>query len=310
MVAAAIIGSAVVGAGASMLGSNRQARAANSAAGLQARTADAQSAMQERVATQNRALQGQMYQQSRQDQQRAVNLGRGDIWTNYQHAMGTVRPYTQYGAAATTQLANLAGVNGNASQAQALAHDPGYQFRLSQGVAAQDRSAAARGLLLSGAQQQALNNYGQGMASSELTNAFNRVQTVQSGAQNASNNLANLYTGMGSALGNMAIGQGSNATALNTNNANAMTNINTNSATALNNIATNAATAQGNAQMAAGQARASGYTGLANAAQSGISNGLFMYGMQNGMFGGQGQVPYGATSINPNYGMGNYIQWG
>ncbi len=54
--------------------------------------------------------------------------------------------------------------------------DPGYQFRLDQGIKALDASAASRGRLLSGAQQQGVNAYAQGMASQEYGNAYNREQ--------------------------------------------------------------------------------------------------------------------------------------
>ena len=53
--------------------------------------------------------------------------------------------------------------------------DPSYAFRFGQGVQAQDQSAAAKGTLLSGAQQQALTNYGQGAASQEYQAWYNRL---------------------------------------------------------------------------------------------------------------------------------------
>ncbi len=54
--------------------------------------------------------------------------------------------------------------------------DPGYAFRLSEGQKALDRTAAARGGLLSGSALKAATRYGQDMASQEYTNAFNRYQ--------------------------------------------------------------------------------------------------------------------------------------
>lgn len=52
--------------------------------------------------------------------------------------------------------------------------DPGYQFRLNQGVGAIQNKAAAGGALRSGATLKALMNYGQGAASDEYGNAYNR----------------------------------------------------------------------------------------------------------------------------------------
>jgi hypothetical protein len=55
--------------------------------------------------------------------------------------------------------------------------DPGYAFRLSEGQKALERSAAARGGLLSGAAMKGATRFGQEMGSQEYTNAFNRYQT-------------------------------------------------------------------------------------------------------------------------------------
>lgn len=52
--------------------------------------------------------------------------------------------------------------------------DPGYQFRLNEGAKAVQGSAAAQGGLLSGAAMKAMQRYGQGYASNEFANAFNR----------------------------------------------------------------------------------------------------------------------------------------
>lgn len=54
--------------------------------------------------------------------------------------------------------------------------DPGYAFRLAEGQKALDRSAAARGGLISGGALKAAQRYGQEMGSQEYTNAFNRYQ--------------------------------------------------------------------------------------------------------------------------------------
>ena len=55
--------------------------------------------------------------------------------------------------------------------------DPGYAFRLSEGQKALDRSAAARGGLISGGALKAAGRYGQDMASQEYQNAYNRAFT-------------------------------------------------------------------------------------------------------------------------------------
>lgn len=54
--------------------------------------------------------------------------------------------------------------------------DPGYAFRMAEGTKALERSAAARGGLLSGATLKGIQRYGQEMGSQEYQNAFNRYQ--------------------------------------------------------------------------------------------------------------------------------------
>lgn len=56
----------------------------------------------------------------------------------------------------------------------AIANSPAFQFRLSQGTKAIDRGAAARGTLLTPGTSLALQKYGQGLASDEYGNEFDR----------------------------------------------------------------------------------------------------------------------------------------
>jgi hypothetical protein len=68
--------------------------------------------------------------------------------------------------------------------------DPGYAFRLSEGMKALDRTAAARGGLLSGATLKGAQRYGQEMGSQEYMNAFNRYQTERNAQLNPLQSLA------------------------------------------------------------------------------------------------------------------------
>lgn len=107
--------------------------------------------------------------------------------------------------------------------------DPGYQFRMSEGMKAIERSAAARGGLNSGATLKALTRYGQDVASQEYQNAYNRFnadrdrrfnrlsalagigQTAQTQVNAAGQNYANQVSGnqigLGNAIGAAYIGQ-------------------------------------------------------------------------------------------------------
>jgi hypothetical protein len=55
--------------------------------------------------------------------------------------------------------------------------DPGYNFRMAEGMKGLERSAAARGLLQSGSTLKGIQQYGQNLASSEYENAFSRYLT-------------------------------------------------------------------------------------------------------------------------------------
>jgi hypothetical protein len=110
--------------------------------------------------------------------------------------------------------------------------DPGYAFRLSEGQKALDRSAAARGGLISGGALKAAQRFGQDLGSQEYTNAFNRYQTERQARLNPLQSLAGVGQTSVNQLG--AAGQAY-------------------------------ATGAGEAIGAAGQARASGYMGAANA---------------------------------------------
>jgi hypothetical protein len=121
-----------------------------------------------------------------------------------------------------------------------LTTDPGYGFRLSEGLKALERSAAARGGLLSGGTGKALTRYGQEAASQEYGNAFNRglteynalrareseeynrlaglagvggttAQQLTSAGQNYSTSAGNLLTGTASNIGNLMMNQGNTA---------------------------------------------------------------------------------------------------
>ena len=88
-------------------------------------------------------------------------------WQMYQQQRADMEPYRQAGTGALSDLTDpTLGVD--------LTQDPGYQFRLNQGVKALDASASARGNLMSGAQQKAIVGYGQNLASQEYQNAYNR----------------------------------------------------------------------------------------------------------------------------------------
>lgn len=96
-------------------------------------------------------------------------------------------PFRQAGITGQNELMRLLGLAGEPTSAGygSLAKpftmadfqaDPGYAFRMSEGLKALDRTAAARGGLLSGATLRGAQRYGQELGSQEYMNAFNRYQ--------------------------------------------------------------------------------------------------------------------------------------
>lgn len=98
------------------------------------------------------------------------------------------------GGGAQPQTNALSGALGGQSQPQStqqwLAMDPGYQFRLTEGMNALNTGFAARGMLKSGAAAKAALQYGQNYASNEFGNAYNRLSALAGVGQtvNQSNN--------------------------------------------------------------------------------------------------------------------------
>jgi len=147
--------------------------------------------------------------------------------------------------------------------------DPGYQFRLSEGTKALERSAAARGGLISGGALKAATRYGQDMASNEYTNAFNRYQQERQAR-----------------LGPLQSLTGTAQTTANT----------------LGNAGTTMAGNVGEAYMGGANARASGYVGGANAVNSGLGTYLNYSNQQNLLAALKGGGA-GAGYYNTNYGL-------
>lgn len=145
-------------------------------------------------------------------------------------------PWRQAGITALNKLTPLA-TEYTPFGMQQFQQDPGYAFRLQEGMKALERSAAARGGLLSGGMLKGAQQYGQDLASQEYMNAFNRYQAERNARLNPLQSLA----GIGQTATNQ-LGQAGQTMAGNV----------------------------GQAMGAAAQARASGYVGGANALSQGL----------------------------------------
>lgn len=145
-----------------------------------------------------------------------------DPWWHYQnYGKGEGRGFT-YTPDAQASMSSMTGAQPAAQGAGAqsfLEMDPGYQFRLSEGSKAVERSQAARGGLLSGAAAKEMAGYSQGLASQEYGNAYNRMSQLagigqsqvnadnQMGA-NYAGNASNTITGAGNARASGYVGAG------------------------------------------------------------------------------------------------------
>lgn len=184
-------------------------------------------------------------------------------------------PFRQAGITSQNEMLRLLGLGGDASSAgygsigkpftmTDMEMDPGYGFRLNEGLKALDRTAAARGGLMSGAALKAAGRYGQEMASGEYMNAFNRSRALMGERLST---LGSLY------------GAGQSATQQVANQAGQMgSNV-------------------GNLMMESGRARASGYLGQANAITNALGQGIGLYGMMGGFGGGGGDASL-LTGVN------------
>jgi hypothetical protein len=223
---------ATIAAGGAIVGGAMSASASRKAASLQADAA-------------NRAtdIQSQQYDRTQELNEPYRQAGIGAL-----NKLITASDYTPFGM----------------DQFQA---DPGYAFRLGEGQKAIERSAAARGMQLSGSTLKGLTNYAQGAASQEYQNAFNRYQAERSALLNPLQSLAGIGQSATSQVG--AAGQ---------NYANAASDLTTSGAAA----------------------RASGYVGSSNAlnqAIGGASN-AYMGGQIMNRFMPQRSSSYGQPMVN------------
>jgi hypothetical protein len=214
----------------------------------------------------------------------------------YDQTRSDLAPYRDTGVSATNQLSTLLGMGNNTGAADFGKYktaeftpemfnagvDPGYAFRLSEGLKGLDRQAAARGGLISGNALKAASGYAGDQASQEYQAAYNRYQTTRGNTLSPFQNLsaqgqnAAALTGSagaqygsagGQAIGNYAAGvSGALGTAGNAANT-AYGNYGAGTTGVLGAYGTNVS----NNLIGAGNATASGYVGQANAINQGIS---------------------------------------
>jgi len=153
-------------------------------------------------------------QQQAAQQQAATNL---QIFNQQKELQA---PWQKAGEAALNKLLPLS-MNYTPFGMNQFQQDPGYAFRLTEGMKALDRTAASRGGLLSGSTLKGAQRYGQDLASQEYQNAFNRYQTERAAQLNPLQSLAGLGQSAAGTLTNAAGTYGSNQNEAIANAANA-----------------------------------------------------------------------------------------
>jgi hypothetical protein len=112
----------------------------------------------------------------------------------YNQNSANEQPYIQSGDAANTALQGFLGIGGNPQASQAALNNylnsTGYQFNLNQGLDATQTSAAAKGLLGSGATLESLDTYATGLADSYGQQYEGDLQSVVNTGAGAANALA------------------------------------------------------------------------------------------------------------------------
>jgi hypothetical protein len=164
--------------------------------------------------------------------------------------------------------------------------DPGYAFRMSEGMKGLERSAAARGGLLSGGTLKGIQRFGQDLASQEYTNAFNRYQTNRAAQLNPLQSLAGVGQTTANTLGQAGENYASQSGATSANLANTLAN-----------LGMTAGATQGNALLAGQQARSSSYGQLGSALGKYLGGGG-TFGMGGG---GTFQADPGAYAFGTQY---------
>lgn len=240
-VAGAVVTSAVIGSQGAKSAASTQADAASRAGDIQKQQFDEQMRLQEPYRQAGLLGQNRLMTLLGLGGQPPASGGGSGFLGNIGGALSNVTAGPYVGGDASSADYGKYGRDFSMADYQA---DPGYAFRLSEGMKQLAGGARARGGAVSGRTMMGAQDYAQGLASQEYGNAFNRYQT----------NRANQLQPLGSL---MSSGQAAAS----------------NQAGAAGQYGSNA----GNAMMAAGQAIGAGQLGAANTLASGLGTAASAY---------------------------------
>lgn len=286
-VAGAIVGSTIISSNAAKKAAKTQSGATTQAMQYQTDAANRAAEIQAAAATRAAELQSAATREAAQIQQRVAEQQMALEREQFNRQVELQQPWHTAGKNALTQLVPLAS-NYTPFGMDQFQADPGYSFRMDEGMKALERSAAARGGLLSGGMMKGIQRFGQNLASDEYANAFNRYQSERTArlaplqslagvGQTSAQQIGQAGQSMTAGIGQANQTMGTNLGNLYTSGATNLGNIATSSANNLGNIYTSTAANNANALMSGAAARASGYVGQANALTSALNTGLNYY---------------------------------
>lgn len=200
--------------------------------------------------------------------------------SDYERQIADRQPWVDAGKSALPTLQNLANDPGSFSfNEQDLYADPSYKFNMQEGMKALERSAAARGGLMSGGTLKDISRFSQGLASNEFSNAYNRAYSRYLNDRDTRfNRLASI-----AGIGNSGFGSGPAGPQMPTGNmaqiSGNISNIAQSGGQALSNIFASNANAQAASSLAKGNLWGNTLSNLA----SGTASNLMQYQAMNNM---------------------------
>lgn len=248
---------------------------------------NALSAAQTQAATQ----QAVGLQQATDERVQGLEQGRQDVIAGTQEGIAAdeaalarsldfIDPELVAARGAQNLLNDALGINGPEAQAaffQNFQDDPGFQAELQDRINAIDRSASARGQLLSGRTLRAVGDEGQRFRRGAITDRLNRLRDVSGDATGVAARGANLISGTGQRTRNALISRGTN----------------------LANLSRRIGEARGTGRQAIGETFAARDINIGNAlARRGLQRGKNQVEMINALSGGFG------TAAGDRFGLG------
>lgn len=123
----------------------------------------------------------------------------------YDQTRADQMPWLLAGQSALSQMQTL-----NSGDYSSFKQSPDYQFALDEGLNGLDRSAAARGALYSGGHSADVVRFGEGLASQNYGNYYNRLASLAGLGQTSASNLGSLGQGTANSIGNLLMGNANN----------------------------------------------------------------------------------------------------